>query len=203
MGTVGPVTAHLFGYARVSTADQDTEAQVRALLAQGVPAENIHTEKLSGVLRGAERPELAAVMSRLRSGDTLWIYALSRLSRNLRDAVNLIYGLVDRGVRVQSISEGLDTDNKITGPVIIALFSSLAEMERTQMLDRQAARREVMLSQGKPFGRPHAIPSATVRSAIVSAYLDGKSPVELAAEFKIHKATVYRYIRAADRTIDS
>lgn len=194
------MTAHLFGYCRVSTTDQDTEAQVRALRAEGVPDDNIHTEKLSGVLRAADRPALAALLGRLRTGDTLWTYSLSRLGRDLRDVVNLIYGLIDRGVRVRSVSEGLDTDNKITGPIIIALFSSLAEMERTQMLDRQAARREVMLSQGKPFGRPHAIPSATVRSAIVSAYLDGKSPGELAAEFKISRSTVFRYVRESDRS---
>lgn len=194
------MTAHLFGYCRVSTTDQDTEAQVRALRAEGVPTDNIHTEKLSGVLRAADRPALAALLGRLRTGDTLWTYSLSRLGRDLRDVVNLIYGLIDRGVRVRSVSEGLDTDNKITGPIIIALFSSLAEMERTQMLDRQAARREVMLSQGKPFGRPHAIPSATVRSAIVSAYLDGKSPNELATEFKISRSTVFRYVRESDRS---
>lgn len=194
------MTAHLFGYCRVSTTDQDTEAQVRALRAEGVPDDNIHTEKLSGVLRAADRPALAALLGRLRTGDTLWTYSLSRLGRDLRDVVNLIYGLIDRGVRVRSVSEGLDTDNKITGPIIIALFSSLAEMERTQMLDRQAARREVMLSQGKPFGRPHAIPSATVRSALVSAYLHGKSPGELAAEFKISRSTVFRYIRESERS---
>lgn len=197
------MTAHMFGYCRVSTTDQDTEAQVQALSGQGVPVANIHTEKLSGVLRAADRPALAALLSRLRTGDTLWTYALSRLGRDLRDVVNLIYDLIDRGVRVRSISEGLDTDNKITGPIIIAIFSSLAEMERTQMLDRQAARREVMLAEGKPFGRPHAIPSATVRSALVSAYLDGKPPKELADQFGIGLSTVYRYIQQSDKTIDA
>ena len=192
------MSEQLFAYARVSTRDQVLDRQVDALLAQGVPAENIHTEKISGSVATAQRPELARLLERLRSGDTLWVDELSRLGRSMSDVVLRVHTLTDQGIRVRTIRERIDTGDRLHGPLLVAIFGYIAELHRTTMLAQQAAAREARLARGGPLGRPHAIPSATQRAAIVAAYRAGASPRDLTREFKIGRTTLFRYVQAAE-----
>jgi len=192
------MTAQLFGYARVSTQAQVLDRQVDALAAAGVPAENIHVEKISGVVRSDARPVLADLLTRLRSGDTLWLDELSRLGRDMSDVVILVHKLTERGVRVRCTSQQLDTGDEVFGPLIVSLFAWMAQMERRQMLERQAAGRQARINRGQPFGRPHAIPSATVRASIVAAYRAGQSTADLAKAYGVGRSTIKRYVAEAN-----
>jgi DNA invertase Pin-like site-specific DNA recombinase len=185
----------MFGYCRVSTTDQNLDRQLDAVRGVGVPEENIHTEKLSGSILSADRPQLAALLQRLRSGDTLWLDELSRLGRTMSDVVVLVHTLVGRGVRVRCVAQQLDTGDEVFGPLIVSLLAWLAQMERTQLLARQESAKAARIARGQPFGRPHAIRDATVRSSIVSAWRAGTSTRELARAYGVGKSTVARYIR--------
>ena len=94
----------MLGYARVSTADQDTEVQVRALQAVGV--DTIITETRSGA---AERPELDALLSRLRPGDVLHAYKVDRLARSLVDLLRVLQAVTDAGAVFRSLTEPIET----------------------------------------------------------------------------------------------
>jgi Resolvase, N terminal domain len=96
---------HLLGYARVSTTDQQPQLQVDALTAAG--CYRVFTETASGA--HADRPVLEQVLDQLRPGDTLVVWRLDRLGRSLRDLVDIVTGLAERGVGFCSLQEAIDT----------------------------------------------------------------------------------------------
>ena len=87
------------GYARVSTAKQDLERQIDALTAAGIPTERIYLDKKSGAT--TDRPGLRTVLEHARTGDVIVVHTLDRLGRTVRDTLNLIHDLADRGVGVR------------------------------------------------------------------------------------------------------
>lgn len=191
------MTAQAFAYCRVSTAAQVNDRQVDAMLAAGVPEQNIFVEKISGVVRSDAREVLPDLLTRLRAGDTLWLDEISRLGRDMSDVVVLMHKLIERGVRVRCTSQQLDTGDEVFGQLLMSLFAWLAQMERRQLLERQASGKAARIRRGQPFGRPHAIPDATVRASIVAAYNAGQSTRELARAYRIGKTTVERYVNEA------
>lgn len=95
----------LIGYARVSSADQVLDLQIDALLQAG--CDRIFKEKLSSVK--AKRPELDAAIDFLRPGDTLVVWRLDRLGRSLKDLIEIVSLLKDRGIAFKTLTEGIDT----------------------------------------------------------------------------------------------
>ena len=102
----------LFGYARISTTDQELNLQVDSLLAQGVDKHRLFCDKISGTR--ADRPGLVACNAELRSGDTLVVWRLDRLGRSMRHLVIRIEDLKERGIGFRSISDGMiDTTSAV------------------------------------------------------------------------------------------
>lgn len=189
-----------FAYCRVSTSGQVLDRQVDAMVAAGVPRDNVHVETISGTVRSDKRPELTALLRRMRAGDTLWLDELSRLGRDMSDVVTLVHRLTGQGIRVRCTAQQLDTGDETFGALIVSIMAWLAQMERRQMLERQAAGKAARIRRGQPFGRPHAIPDATVRASIVAAHAAGQSPRELARAYRIGRTTVQRYVNEAKET---
>src|SRR5215471_12687369 len=92
-------SAHKIGYARVSTADQDPGMQVAALLRDGVPEESIYQEKVSGAAK--KRPAFKAMMQELRPGDIVTVWKLDRLGRTLRQVLDTIEYIRERGAHLR------------------------------------------------------------------------------------------------------
>ena len=114
----------LFGYARVSTTDQELNLQVDSLLAHGVEKQHLYCDKISGTRE--DRPGLAACNGVLRRGDTLVVWRLDRLGRSMRHLVNLIEDLKERGIGFRSISDGMIDTTSASGELVLNIFSALA-----------------------------------------------------------------------------
>lgn len=133
------------GYARVSTTKQDLDHQVQALVSAGVPEERIYLDKKSGAT--TERPGLRALVGYARDGDIIVVHTLDRLGRTVRDTLNLIHDLAERGVGVRNLADPIRVDSADPSDpmaqlpvVLLALF---AQMERTYTIERAAHARAV------------------------------------------------------------
>jgi DNA invertase Pin-like site-specific DNA recombinase len=143
----------LIGYARCSTSQQDTAAQIAALQAAGVDAARIFSEHVSGVAPLAERPQLVAAMAACEPGDVLILPKLDRLGRSMVEAVTRVSDLLDRGVHIRTLDGRIDT--LPMGPMaklIVGLLAAMAELERDLILTRTAEGRERAMAQGVKFG---------------------------------------------------
>jgi DNA invertase Pin-like site-specific DNA recombinase len=116
----------LFGYARVSTADQNPDHQIDALLRAGVDRDNIHIDTASGAK--SSRPKLDLVMQLLRGGDTVQVTRLDRLSRSVLHLVTLGADLRERGIGLHVIEQGIDTQT-VEGRAMFGMLSVLAELQ--------------------------------------------------------------------------
>jgi len=121
----------LMGYARVSTRDQDTEAQIAALEKSG--CELIFKEKASGARW--ERPELHRLLGQLRKGDMLVVWKLDRLSRSLKDLLTLMEKIGLAGAGFRSLTEAIDTTSA-GGRMMMQIVGSFAEFERAMLRER-------------------------------------------------------------------
>lgn len=187
MTTVAP-TGLLLGYARVSTERQSLDMQLDALATAGVPAERVWAEKMSG--KRDDRPELAALLTYAREGDTIVVWRLDRLGRSLSHIVRTIEELTARGVHVRSITDGADSSTP-TGRLMIGILASMAEYERELINERSAGAREARRERGKPVGRPSALSDDQARQ--VRALRDGGETVAaLQRTFGVSRATIYR-----------
>lgn len=94
------------GYARVSTKDQNLDLQLEALKEAG--CEKIFSEKKSGL---RERPQLEAALAYLRPGDTFVVYKFDRIGRSLKDLLNIVSSIHERGIQIQSLRDNIDTSS--------------------------------------------------------------------------------------------
>ena len=123
-----------FGYARVSTDDQDTASQVAALKA--AKCEQIFREKASG--GRWDRPELHRLLDRLRQGDVLVVWKLDRLSRSLRDVLMIMERLGELKAGFRSLTEAIDTTTP-AGRMMMQMVGAFAEFERAMLRERTKA----------------------------------------------------------------
>ena len=137
------------GYVRVSTREQHTERQEVIMERLGV--EKMFIDKLSG--KNRERPQLEAMLNYVREGDVLVVESFSRLSRSLKDFLDIVEALEGKGVALVSQKETVDTSTPM-GRFLVQVLAALAEMERAQMLERQAEGIEIAKAAGKYKGRP-------------------------------------------------
>ena len=128
------------GYARVSTSRQDLDRQVDALQAVGIDPARIHLDKKSGST--VERPGLRAVTGYARAGDVIVVHTLDRLGRTVRDTLNLIHELTERGVGVRNLADPIKVNSANPADpmaqLAVVLLALFAQMERTYMLERAA-----------------------------------------------------------------
>ena len=116
---------YVFGYARVSTEQQNLDRQIDALQKYGV--DMIFNEKMTGTKRN--RPELSKLLDRMTEGDTIVVESLSRLGRSTKDLIELTELFQNKGVNLVSLKESIDT-NTSTGKLLFTLMSSIAQFER-------------------------------------------------------------------------
>ncbi len=140
----------LIGYARVSTNDQETTAQVSALKAAG--CERIFREKVSG--GRWDRPELHKILDQLRKGDVLVVWKLDRLSRSLRDVLTIMEKLAEEKAGFRSLTEAVDTTTP-AGRMMLQMLGAFSEFERAMLRERtkaglDSARREGRIGDRRP-----------------------------------------------------
>ena len=141
----------IFGYARVSTQDQELARQIDALTKYGV--DEIFTEKMTGTK--ANRPELNRLKDKVRSGDTVVIESLSRLGRSTKDLLELIEDWNHQGVRLTSLKEAIDTTTP-TGKLLLTVLSAISQFERDITVQRTNEGLQAARARGRKGGRPKA-----------------------------------------------
>jgi len=182
----------LVGYARVSTDDQNLNLQRDALDQAG--CEQIFEDQLSGAK--AERPGLHQALQYARAGDTLVVWRLDRLSRSLRDLIEMVTLLESKGVGLKSLQEAIDTSSS-SGKLIFHIFGALAEFERNLIRERTQAGLQAARARGRKGGRPKAL-NKDKRALAVKLYDEKKHTVDQICEMMgISKPTLYKYIEAA------
>jgi DNA invertase Pin-like site-specific DNA recombinase len=177
------------GYARVSTDDQTLDLQRDAL--KRAKCRQIYEEQASGKNNG--RPQLEGCLKSLREGDTLVVWRLDRLGRNLADLVRLIAELEHRKINFESLTEKIETGSP-AGRLVFHVFAALAEFERNLIRERTVAGLQAARARGRKGGRPSKLSPKeikTIRALLKTADI----PVaEIAARFHIARSTLYRAV---------
>ena len=179
----------LIGYARVSTDDQDTAAQVTALKEAG--CERIFREMASG--GRWDRPQLHRLLDQLRPGDVVVVWKLDRLSRSLRDVLMIMDRLGEAGAGFRSLTEAIDTTTP-AGRMMMQMVGAFAEFERAMLRERTQAGLEAARRKGRVGGRrPKLSPQqqSEIRKMVSSGE---KTAAEAARLFKVHPATISRLL---------
>ncbi|MES1046750.1 recombinase family protein [Heyndrickxia oleronia] len=175
-----------YGYARVSTVNQDLESQITALENEG--CEKIFSEKFTGTK--ADRPQFKELLSILEAGDTLVITKLDRFARSTGDAIETIKDLFKRGVRVHVLNMGIVEDTP-TGRLIFNIMSSFAEFERDMIVERTQEGKAIA-KQRDDFreGRPNKYTKKQLEHALM--LLENHSYKEVEETTGISKSTLIR-----------
>lgn len=176
----------IIGYARTSTTDQEAgyEAQRRDLQAAGCA--KLFGEQVSSV---AEREQLAAALDYVRDGDVLVVTKLDRLARSMRDLLDIVAKIEAKGASLRILAMNLDTTTA-TGKLMLNVLGSVAEFERSMMLERQREGIAKAKADGKYKGRA---PTARAKTDDVRTLLsEGVGVVEVAATLGISRSSVWR-----------
>ncbi|MFL9922622.1 recombinase family protein [Paraburkholderia fungorum] len=182
-----------FIYARVSTADQTTENQIREIEATGfsVDKRRIVTETISGSVAAMERPGFAKLVDRLESGDVLIVTKLDRLGRNAMDVRATVERLAADGVRVHCLALGGVDLTSAAGKMTMGVLNTVAEFERDLLIERTQAGIARARDEGKVFGRPSAL-SAAEQAEALQKLAAGVSVSQLARDYKTSRTTIMR-----------
>lgn len=184
----------LIGYARVSTQEQDLAAQVAGLEQLGVEHERIYTEKASG--RRRDRPALDAALTALREGDVLVVTKLDRLSRSLIDSNQIAERVAGSGAALQ-IGSSLHDPSTPMGRFFFNILALFAEFEADVASQRTKEGLEVARAKGRLRGKPPKLSERQHRK-VLAEYESGEvTPGELAEDYGVDRATIYRTIKRA------
>jgi putative DNA-invertase from lambdoid prophage Rac len=185
-------------YLRISTTSQSVEAQRKIL---GAVDKEFADEGISGATMAADRPGFAALLSYIREGDTLAVYALDRLGRDALDVQATVRSLLGKGVTLDV--HGLGPIGKGVGELIVAVLAQIADMERQRIKERCDSGRAAAKASLAATGRTHrgkvslGRPMAADAKEVVAWRLENKASIsQTMAKFGISKATVARYCSA-------
>lgn len=186
----------LFGYARVSTADQNPDHQIDALTRAGVADDDIYVDFASGAR--ASRPKLDEVLRLLRDGDTLKITRLDRLGRSVLHLVTLGAELRERGVGLHVIEQGIDTTTA-EGRAMFGMLSVLAELQRELIVANTRDGLVAARARGRKGGRrPRLNPEQIAHAQ--ELYDKGERTVQQIADlFNVPRTTVYGHLDPASK----
>ena len=183
----------IVGYARVSTREQNLDAQLDQLRAAG--ATKIFEEKGSGVDK--QRPELKNLLNYVREGDTVVVTKIDRIARSVKHLLEIKETLFARGVHLNILNMGLDTSTN-QGKLMFTVIGAVAEFERDLLLERQREGIEKAKQKGKYKGRK---PTARAKADQIMKMLDnGYKKTQIAEELNIGLASVYRIIADQQET---
>lgn len=190
----------IVGYMRVSKADgsQTTDLQRDALHEAGVVDPiRLYEDKASGKID--DRPELMSCLRSLREGDTLIVWKLDRLGRDLRHLVNIVHDLTERGIGLKVLTgqgAAIDTTTA-SGKLVFGIFAALSEFERELISERTKAGLASARARGRKGGRPHKMTPAMVRLAVASMGQRGTHVGDLCKELDVTRQTLYRHVSPA------
>lgn len=178
------------GYARVSTGLQNLNLQEDRLNQYG--CEKIFSDHISGAK--SKRPGLDRAIEFARSGDTIVVWRLDRLGRNMEDLIILVNELNNRGVSFHSLEENITMDkSSSTGQLLFHLFAAFAEFERNLILERSSAGRIAARARGRYGGRPEKLNKQDLK--LLKTLYDNGTPIKTIAEqWKVSRTTIYRYL---------
>jgi DNA invertase Pin-like site-specific DNA recombinase len=186
----------MYGYARVSTREQETHLQLDALNRAG--CEVIFQEKASGASQRG-RPELARCLLALGRGDVLVVYKIDRIARSLFDLLDILRRLEKVGATIKSVTEPLDTTNSMG---VFEMLGAVAQLERSMIRERSIAGQIAARERGREPGRVRSL-EAEAEARVVAEYREGGVTYrELAERYGVSvsavKRAVYRVTKGAD-----
>ncbi|PRY05607.1 recombinase family protein [Paraburkholderia sp. BL25I1N1] len=184
----------VIGYARVSTVEQTLDMQRDALEEAGATC--VYQDTASG--KSADRPELTHCLKALREGDTLVVWRLDRLGRNLQDLIRIVNDLEQSGIKFKSVKESIDTAGP-AGKLVFHLFAALAEFERELVRERTVAGLDAARARGRKGGRPRLLGAKDTRAALVMMKNRELSVAEIARRFGVSRSTLYS-LQSTNRT---
>ncbi len=182
-----------YGYARVSTGDQDLSLQLDAPKNEGCDDKHIFTDKISGAT--SQRVGLDACLSQLKDGDTLLVWRLDRLGRSMPHLVNLAEELRQRGVGFRSICDDAIDTTTASGELVFNIFSSLAQFERRLIQERTRAGLEAAGARGKTGDRKPLDANDPRVKMVKTLHEDkGLAVKEICKQMQISRSTFYRLV---------
>jgi len=178
-----------FGYARVSKNEQSLDVQIQKLKAAG--CEEIFQEKISGAKD--DRPQLKALMEKLRKGDTLCVIRLDRLGRRMMKLVELINEFKEKGIEFISLENNLDTSSHM-GMLLFNICAAFSEMERELIRERVKAGLDSAKQKGRKGGRPKALTAEKAETVRALRKAGTMSVKQICETMKISRSVFYRSI---------
>jgi DNA invertase Pin-like site-specific DNA recombinase len=180
---------NMVGYARVSTDDQSTAAQVERLTAAGCQV--IYKENASG--GRWDREELHTLLRRLGKGDVLVVWKLDRLSRSLSDLLHILKKVEDAGAGFRSLTEAIDTTTA-AGRMMMQMLGAVAEFERAMLRERTKLGLARARAAGRKGGARSKLSLTGQKEAISMMEAGGKTQSEVAEFFNVHRSTISRLV---------
>jgi DNA invertase Pin-like site-specific DNA recombinase len=183
---------HRIGYVRVSSFDQNPERQL-----EHVQVDKLFTDKASG--KDAQRPQLDALLSFVREGDTVVVHSMDRLARNLDDLRRLVQSLTQRRVCIEFVKEHLTFtgEDSPMANLMLSVMGAFAEFERALIRERQREGIALAKQRGAYRGRKKALAPERVTELRRRAAA-GEKKAQLAREFGISRETLYQYLKTDD-----
>lgn len=179
------------GYARVSSDDQNLDLQNDALKAAG--CQKIYEDRMTGAK--ASRPGLDMAMEVAREGDVITVWRLDRLGRSLKDLINVVTVLEQRGVGFTSLQEKIDTTSS-GGRLVFHIFGALSEFERALIRERTFAGLKAARARGRKGGRPKML-DLKQQQLLRQLYKGQEHTIEeICHILKISKPTLYSYLES-------
>ena len=175
------------GYARVSTDDQSLDSQTDALSAAG--AEKVFADKISGSRRA--RPDLDRMLEQLRDGDVVTVTKYDRLARSLKDLLEIVEAIRERGAGFRSLAEDIDTTTP-AGRLVFHVFASIAQFERERISERTREGLASARKRGRVGGRPPALSAIQKKEVRRMRDEERRAIAEIARLFKVSERTVRR-----------
>jgi DNA invertase Pin-like site-specific DNA recombinase len=184
------MTNEIFGYARVSTQQQQTQMQLDALNAYGCT--KIFEEQESGAKR--VRPQLDSMLAKLRKGDQVVVWKMDRLARSLKDLIEIVSKIEDAEAEFVSLTEKLDTSSA-GGRLIFNVFASINQFEREFLIERTRSGLESARRHGRVGGRPKKLTDADVKQMAHLMAKPDRNVRGICKRFGISRSSLYRLLK--------
>jgi len=177
------------GYVRVSSYDQNPERQI-----ENIKVNKVFIEKASG--KDTHRPELDALLSFVREGDSVVVHSMDRLARNLDDLRRLVQNLTTRGVKIEFVKEGLTFTGEESpmANFMLSVMGAFAEFERSLIRERQLEGIDLAKKRGVYKGRKKSLTNE-LQSELKQRVANGEPKAKSACDYCISRETLYQYLR--------
>ena len=180
---------HRVGYIRVSSADQNTQRQL-----EGINLDCVFTDRASA--KDVNRPELQALLSFVREGDTIIVHSMDRLARNLDDLRCIVNSQTNRGIKIEFVKESLtfSGDDSPMATLLLSVMGAFAEFERSLLKERQREGIALAKKRGVYRGRKRSLSGEQVEE-LKQRVAAGEQKTTIARDLNISRETLYQYLR--------